>query len=101
MNGHPREVAVADERIAQDLDLRPKAVPGTPGHIGASMPGKIVEVTCEVGQPVSAGDTLLVSEAMKMETSITATVEGVVHEIFVRPGERIQSGDLLVVLDPA
>jgi pyruvate carboxylase len=52
-----------------------------------------------VGEKVSAGDTLLTTEAMKMETNVKAKVDGVVAELRHEQGAQIEQGDLLVVLE--
>ena len=61
------------------------------------MPGAIVTVPVAAGQHVQAGATLLSLEAMKMETHITAEREGVVERVLVKPGDRVQAKDLLLV----
>jgi len=48
-----------------------------------------------LGQSVAKGEPLIVTEAMKMETTITAPMAGIVEEILVREGSRIESGDCL------
>jgi pyruvate carboxylase len=50
----------------------------------------------KVGDKVSAGDVLLSIEAMKMETAIHAEADGVIAEVTVKPGDQIDSKDLLV-----
>ena len=62
------------------------------------MPGKVVSVGATVGSTVQAGDTLLVVEAMKMETSVSATTAGTIGEVLVTPGDKVNAGDLLVVI---
>ena len=57
-----------------------------------------VKVPVEVGQSVSAGDTLVVVEAMKMELSVIAPAAGVVTAIRCVPGKPVNAGDPLVVL---
>jgi biotin carboxyl carrier protein len=64
------------------------------------MPGKIVSVTCAVGDVVSAGQGLVVAEAMKMETAMTASAAGRVVEVLASVGEKVGAGDLLVRLEP-
>ncbi len=68
---------------------------GGSGVIEAPMQGTIVGVSVEVGDAVSAGDTLVVLEAMKMENAITADIDGTVSELAVRQGDSVGSGDLL------
>jgi pyruvate carboxylase len=98
LNGQPRAVSVLDRVASADIDVRPKATPGDPLQVPASMPGKILQVRCAVGDTVAAGDTLVVAEAMKMETSITATTGGAVEEVLIRVGDTVDAGDLLVRL---
>jgi len=49
---------------------------------------------------VQAGATLLALEAMKMETHITAERDGVIERVLVKPGDRVQAKDLLIVWKP-
>ncbi|MGA7410173.1 MAG: biotin/lipoyl-containing protein [Bryobacteraceae bacterium] len=58
--------------------------------------GIVVRVAAQVGQTLQVGDVLLVLEAMKMETSVTAPVAGTVAGIKVNAGESVQSGQILV-----
>jgi pyruvate carboxylase len=98
LNGQPREISVPDNLASESLVLKPKADSSNPLHVGASMPGKITSLRCSVGQSVKAGEILLVSEAMKMETSLTAPSTGTVAEILIGEGEQVQGGDLLIVI---
>jgi biotin carboxyl carrier protein len=58
----------------------------------APMPGTVIEIAVEVGQPVRAGDVLLTLEAMKMELPIRAPRDGVVSALRCSPGELVQPG---------
>jgi methylmalonyl-CoA carboxyltransferase 1.3S subunit len=58
--------------------------------------GIVVKVQAQVGQTLQAGDILLVLEAMKMETNITAPVAGKVANIRVAGGDSVQSGQVVV-----
>jgi methylmalonyl-CoA carboxyltransferase small subunit len=58
--------------------------------------GIVASVTAQPGQTLQVGDVLLVLEAMKMETQVTAPVAGKVAAITVKPGESVQSGQVLV-----
>lgn len=58
--------------------------------------GIVVKITAQPGQQIQTGDTLLVLEAMKMETNITAPVAGKIAKINVNQGDGVQSGQVLV-----
>jgi biotin carboxyl carrier protein len=60
------------------------------------MPGLVVAIKVKEGDTVQAGQALLVMEAMKMENAITASYNGTVARIYVRQGDSISEGDLLV-----
>ncbi|WP_407713746.1 pyruvate carboxylase [Comamonas testosteroni] len=96
MNGQSRMTNVAKAGAAK-VAQREVARASEPKHVGAPMPGTIVTVAVAPGQQVAAGATLLSLEAMKMEMHMTAERDGVVERILVRPGDRVQSKDLLIV----
>ena len=58
--------------------------------------GVVVRVSAQVGQAIQANDVLLVLEAMKMETVITAPIAGKVHKVNVNAGDPVQGGQVLV-----
>lgn len=60
--------------------------------------GIVVRVVAQPGQTIQVGDNLVVLEAMKMETSITAPSAGKVAAIKVSPGESVQAGQVVVEL---
>ena len=62
------------------------------------MPGTVVAVQVTVGERVTAGQTLVVVEAMKMEHPAVAAVDGVVDEIHVEVGQFVQANTLLVAI---
>lgn len=71
------------------------------GGLTAPMPGKIIAINVEAGARVKRGQALLVMEAMKMEHTIHAPVDGVVEEIFFIVGDQVADGSVLVSLDEA
>jgi propionyl-CoA carboxylase alpha chain len=83
---------------------RPRFIlPGTEETAGgfvAQMPGKVIDLRVQLGEHVSAGDTVLVLEAMKMEHPMRATEDGVVTEVRVTLGEQVEAGALLLVVEP-
>jgi len=101
LNGMPRESIVADKSLAStSIVSRPKGEPGNPAQACAPMPGMVTEVAVIRGQEVKAGDKLVVLEAMKMLTTVSAGTDGTVSEILVKKGDQIDSDDLLVKLEP-
>jgi methylmalonyl-CoA carboxyltransferase small subunit len=81
-------------------------VPSTASVSGASanavtapLAGSVARVLVEEGQDITAGEVLLVLEAMKMETEITAPRDGKVSRILVDKGTAVQAGEGLVELD--
>jgi methylmalonyl-CoA carboxyltransferase small subunit len=58
--------------------------------------GIVASITAQVGQTLQVGDELLVLEAMKMETQVTASAAGRVATINVKAGDSVHSGQILV-----
>jgi pyruvate carboxylase len=67
--------------------------------VGATLSGSVVKLLVEKGQSVTKGTPLLVTEAMKMETTIAAPIGGIIGQIHVQAGSRIESGDCLLEID--
>ncbi|MCW8196150.1 oxaloacetate decarboxylase subunit alpha [Proteobacteria bacterium 005FR1] len=70
-----------------------------PGHVTTGMPGNIVDVLVAVGDTVHAGQAVLITEAMKMETEIQAPIAGKVTGVHVAKGDRVTPGEVLVEID--
>ncbi|WJP98553.1 pyruvate carboxylase [Macrococcus bovicus] len=100
MNGMPRKVYVKDAAVEVTSAAVRKADPSDSSHIGAQMPGTVGEVKVKAGDTVVKGQVLLVTEAMKMETSVQAPYAGTIKEINVETGNAVKTGDLLAVLEP-
>lgn len=64
--------------------------------INAPMPGRVVSIAVEVGMSVGRGDVVAVLEAMKMESSITATHSGIVSEVLIGAGQAVTTRQPLV-----
>lgn len=65
----------------------------------APLAGSVSKVLVEEGAEITAGQVLLVLEAMKMETEITAPKAGVVGAIHVAPGDAVQGGQALIEIN--
>jgi len=66
--------------------------------VAAHITGTVWKIEVQVGQRVSAGDTLVILESMKMEMPVEAEEEGTVREIRCREAQSVNEGDVLVVL---
>lgn len=95
--GDRYEVVVEDERMKQ-LRERAGAVHEEVGEsaIRAPMPGLVVGVAVEEGQRVTAGDGVVILEAMKMENEIRTPQDGLVRSVRVSAGQAVNQGDILV-----
>jgi biotin carboxyl carrier protein len=78
---------------------KPTALPD-PLAVRAAVPGTVLRLLAEPGQPVRRGQGLVVLEAMKMENALLAPRDGVVKTVHAAPGTRVAKGALLVELAP-
>jgi pyruvate carboxylase subunit B len=78
---------------------RPKAT--KEGHVSTSMPGNIVQVLVKEGDMVTAGQPVLVTEAMKMETEVQAPIAGKVTGVYVSKGDSVTPGEALLEIEAA
>lgn len=102
VDGWRFEVAIEPEQRAR---LRERArrgeaagAAGGPVEVRAIIPGRVVAISVQAGDPVVAGQQILVVEAMKMQNELRAPREGSVDRVGVAVGDTIEVGDLLVVI---
>jgi len=67
-----------------------------PGDVSTNMPGNIVDVLVKEGDVVKAGQSLLIAEAMKMETEVQAPISGTIKAVHIVKGDRVNPGELLI-----
>ena len=104
VDGVPEEILVetlSELEESQDTEKtpvkgsrRPKA--SKAGDVATSMPGTVIDILVEVGSSVQAGDPVLVTEAMKMETEIQAPIAGTVTAIHVAKGDTVNPDETLI-----
>lgn len=102
LDGDTAHVQVADSFLAvRWIDPREQAGGQTAGdrEIRSPMPGLVVTVHRQPGEAVSAGETVLTIESMKLQTSLTAPADGVVAAINKSEGQTFEKGEVLAVLD--
>jgi biotin carboxyl carrier protein len=102
LEGFRFEVELEPERIAA---LRERATKGRaararsgPLPVTSIIPGKVVQVSVAAGDEVTAGQQLLVVEAMKMQNELRSPRDGTIERVSVATGDNIEIGDLLVVI---
>jgi pyruvate carboxylase len=98
LNGQRREIVVQDKNIKTNVLVKKKAEPTNREHIGATMSGSVLKVLVKKGDIVKKDAPLIITEAMKMETSITAPFDCVVEQVYVTENEPVSSNDLLLEL---
>ncbi len=92
-----RSFAFAD----QEFTLSSRGEAAGAGPVKSPMPGTVLVVKAAEGDVVSAGTPLLVVEAMKMEHTVTAPIDGVVTELSVRVGQQVALDETLAVVSAA
>jgi 3-methylcrotonyl-CoA carboxylase alpha subunit len=88
----------ATQIIAIDLLLHAGEAPAEVGRLTAPMPGKVVSFAVKAGDMVKRGQALAVMDAMKMEHTIAAPIDGVVEELLYAPGDQVVEGAELLKL---
>jgi len=98
IHGRSHEVSIFDPkrlRSGQNSDRHHHGV----AEILAPMPGKVVRVQTEAGASVEKGEGVIVVEAMKMQNEMKSPRAGVVVSINVKPGDTVNAGDVLAVIE--
>lgn len=95
---HFVEIGVAGKADNNEPAARAPAAATESQPITAPLAGSIYKIAVKRGSVVTAGDLVLVLEAMKMETEIRASISGTVLEIKVSDGDSVSVGDTLIVI---
>ena len=98
LNGVRREVMVVDKSASDQVKKVPMADPDNKLQIGAQIPGAVSKIFVKKGDKVAAGEVLAVIEAMKMETSVLAMVDGEIDEICISAGDTVKHGELIMTM---
>ena len=102
VNGNRRQIKVKDTSIRitneNNKNATVMADPDNKNEVGAGIPGTILKVLVKEGDEVKEGQSLVVIEAMKMETNIVAHTSGVIEGVYVEEGKVVKSGELLIKL---
>ena len=95
VNGQPRTIEIFDEKYDSAIKKATKADDKNSNEIGSPLPGQISQIFVKNGDKVIKGDKLVVIEAMKMETTISAEKTGKISNMQVQIGSNVESKDLL------
>jgi len=114
VNGHNYEVKITNEeksitRIVRSKKESPnldvlsskekKPVTESPGTVVSPIPGLVLAIKVNIGDKVTTGDTIIVLEAMKMESDIASTASGTVKKIHVKEQQSIQENDPIIEVE--
>ncbi|HZX21497.1 MAG TPA: biotin/lipoyl-containing protein, partial [Clostridia bacterium] len=102
VDGNRREVKIFDKASRPigtgEQVFTQMADPENKFEIGATIPGVVVKILVKEGEKVDKNQSIILLEAMKMETNITAPVAGIVDNILVRETQQVKVGELLIRL---
>lgn len=98
VNGENRFVEIKDKAIKVEKVAHVKVDPEDENQFGAPLQGSLYKVLVKKGEKIKKNDPLFVIEAMKMESTVTATKAGTVSSIALQPGTMVMKGDLVVSL---
>lgn len=98
LNGQNRQLEVVDKSVKITTVENRKADKNNPKEIAVSIRGMISKIEVEAGQEVKKNQPLFVIEAMKMETTVTATEDGIVDAVVLDEGSMVNVNDLVLIL---
>lgn len=99
LNGKVRVVNVRDVNYKVDKQVNAKATPNNDKEVGSPLQGRLSKVLVEPGDSVDENTPLFVIEAMKMESTITASEAGTVSTVVLEAGALVSQDDLVIVLE--
>jgi len=100
LDGMPEEVVFEplNEYVAEGGGAK-RGRATQPGHVTPAMPGNVVDVLVKEGDSVKAGQAVMVTEAMKMESEVHANIAGTVKAVHVAKGDRVTPGEILIEIE--
>jgi pyruvate carboxylase len=102
VNGNQREITIFDKQYRNKAEITKTTIMANPDNkkeIGASIPGTVAKILVKEGDKVKSGQSLIVIEAMKMETQIVAPEPGTIAQIIVREAQQVKNGELLMKIE--
>jgi len=99
LNGQPRTIEITNKEFSKHVATKVKVEDGNLGQVGSPLPGQVAKIFVSEGEKIIKGDKVLVIEAMKMETIITAEKSGTIKKIHVNSGDNVETKDLLIEIE--
>ncbi len=99
LNGQLRPLNIRDRKIASDVVVAEKANASNLAEVAAPFAG-VVTLQVVEGTAVAIGQPVATIEAMKMEATITANIAGIVRRLAIGKTQSVESGDLILVVEP-
>lgn len=97
IDGRTYQVQISDAVDQQILKMNLKSKKSNQlKELRAPMPGLVRQVNVQVGDQVDSGDALFILEAMKMENVLKSPVNGIISDLFVKPGESVEKNQILL-----
>ena len=97
IDGRTYQVQISDAVDQQILKMNLKSKKSNQlKELRAPMPGLVRQVNIQMGDQVDSGDALFILEAMKMENVLKSPVNGLVSDLFVKPGESVEKNQILL-----
>ncbi len=95
------KIRPASDRVSKGKEesVKPTKEKTPEGAVLSPMQGMVVSLKVKVGDKVKKGDTVIVLEAMKMQTEVHCTCDGIVKEIYTFETEIVDPGDVLMIVD--
>ncbi|SRR6266498_337564 len=98
LNGTSYEVVVRDPRSLRSRKRTGSSDEG-PQRLVSSMPGKVMRILAREGDQISAGQGIIVVEAMKMQNEIRSSKAGTLKKLLVREGRNVNAGEVLAIVE--
>ncbi len=96
----PTEMLNVNRVMKMYRGFKPSGLSGSnDGELITNMPGKVVKILVNSGDHVSKGDPVVILEAMKMENEIKSPTDGIVKTIYVKEGDALEQGVLMIDLE--
>lgn len=99
LRGEMYQVQVEDERTRRMNSSRKLVLPEGELAVTAPIPGMVVKVLVKEGDEIREEQPLVILEAMKMENELRAARAGVIKQVIVSPGQRVEQNAILLVLE--